>query len=70
MNLSGLTIARQFALLVGLCALAILVPSAMHGNRLWADMRTAQREADGPAPARQLRDSIRLAQQHRGMSAV
>ena len=70
MKLSRLTIAQRFSLLVALCALAILVPTALYGSQAWADMRQAQREADGLAPARSLLEAIRLTQQHRGLSAV
>jgi len=70
MNLSRLTIAQRFGLLVALCAVAILVPTGLYGRQALTLMQVEQREAKGLAPVRTLLEAIRLAQQHRGLSAV
>lgn len=68
--LSRFTVAQRFATLVALCALAILVPATMHTVNIWGGAQVVQRELDGLTPARTLLEAVRLAQHHRGLSAV
>jgi methyl-accepting chemotaxis protein len=70
MRLSQLTIRQRFTLLVLLCGLAIGVPALLQTVSAWTDLRFVQRESQGLAPARALLEVVRLAQQHRGLSAA
>ena len=66
----SLTIRGRFALLLTICALAISIPAGLLSWRYIHEVRTAQREVSGMAPALALLEAIRVVQQHRGLSAV
>ncbi|MFO1286776.1 MAG: methyl-accepting chemotaxis protein [Rubrivivax sp.] len=70
MKLHALGVRARFALLVALCGLAIVVPSALYSRLAWSNVQSLQREHAGLAPARSLLKVLQLEQQHRGLSAV
>lgn len=65
-----MTTFRRFVVLLALCLLAVLVPTAMYTQKAWDDASTAQLEDQGIAPSRALLQVIKVTQQHRGLSAV
>lgn len=65
-----ISIRGRFTALMALCALAIVVPSALYTQSGWSLMRFTERETEGLAPARAMIKVIRLAQQHRGLSSA
>jgi len=70
MKFSHMTIRQRFALLVLLSGLAIGVPALLQSISAWDELGLVQRESEGLAPARSLLEVVRLAQQHRGLSAA
>ena len=68
--ITHLKIRSRFALLglVGLIMTAI--PMALYVNAAWSELRKAQIESQGVAPAKALLRVIQLTQQHRGLSAL
>ena len=65
-----MTILQRFFVLLTLCMLAVLVPTAMYSQRAWSESSTAVLEEQGIAPSRALLQVIKATQQHRGLSAV
>jgi methyl-accepting chemotaxis protein len=65
----NLSTTQRFSLLVGLSAVAILVPATMQTRNAWRSLDTTARELEGLAPLMAVQDVIRLTQQHRGLSA-
>ena len=66
----SITLSQRFALLVALCGLAILVPAGLYTAHKWDQAQVLRREHAGVGSAQALLEVIRLAQQHRGLSAV
>jgi hypothetical protein len=69
MKLNALSTSQRFGLLVGLCALAILVPTSMQTHSAWKNLEATALELKGLAPVMAVQEVIRLTQQHRGLSA-
>lgn len=64
------TVRQRLMMLLGLCFMACALPSLMLLSNYAEDIRKASRMAAGVEPARNMLQVIRLAQQHRGLTAL
>lgn len=58
MKLNALSTSQRFGLLVGLCALAILVPTSMQTHSAWKDLEATALELKGLAPVMAVQEVI------------
>jgi methyl-accepting chemotaxis protein len=67
--LHRLSLAQKFTTLGLVALLMAALPTALYTRSAWAEFQTAKLEARGTAPTIALQQVVRLAQQHRGLSA-
>jgi methyl-accepting chemotaxis protein len=68
-KLSSLSVAQRFSLLLALCGLAVALPAALLADRVWSDVQNTRQEMNGIGPANALLKTLKLTQQHRGLTA-
>ena len=59
MKLNALPTSQRFGLLVGLCAVAILVPASMQTRSAWKSLGATAQELEGLAPVMAVQEVIR-----------
>ena len=65
-----MTTFHRFAILLALCLVAVLLPTAMYAHKAWAEIGTAAQEDRGIAPSLAVLEVMKAAHQHRGLSRL
>ena len=68
--IANLNVGHRLALLGMIALVLTAIPTGLYLHQTWPVVQTAQREAQGVAPAKAILKVIQLTQQHRGLSAL